>query len=134
VAVAEGSQANYPNATVGHAPDWIGCGGRPKGLMTLVSYASNIRDKTEYGRFWYPKTLIAVNRDTPPMSFVGRWGEEDRMDVKLAETRSFKLPGAPASPPLQGSWTDPMETIFCGDYKGATPCTGAVRGAVSSAP
>jgi hypothetical protein len=119
VAVAEGSQANYPQVKQAHVPDWIGCQGRPKGLLSLVSYSSNVRDVTEYGRLWYPTELIPAQANKPPMSFPGTWGEDDRTTVKVSRTRTLDVRRGPESPPLQPSWSDPLEAIFCGDYKGA---------------
>jgi hypothetical protein len=119
VAVAEGSQANYPKVRQAHAPDWIGCQGRPKGLLSLVGYSSNIRDITEYGRLWYPTELIPAAAGEPPMSFPGTWGENDRTELTVAETRTLDVRRGPRSPPLQGSWKNPVEAIFCKDYRGA---------------
>jgi hypothetical protein len=119
VGVAEGSQANYPKVNQAHTPDWLGCQGRPKGLLSLIGYASNIRDLTEYGRLWYPTELIPARADKPPMSFPGTWGEDDRTELMVARPRTLDMRRGPKSPPLQPSWRDPVGTIFCGDYAGA---------------
>jgi hypothetical protein len=76
VAVAEGSHANYPHADQKRSPDWAGCQGAPAGTTTLLSYASNIRDKTEFGWDWYPREggIHVVSEAEPPMSFPGYWG------------------------------------------------------------
>ena len=82
VAVARGSHANYPEADQERSPDWTHCQGLPAGLTTLISYASNIRDKTEYTWLWHqPETgLILVDAKTEPMSFPGSWGGYDEND------------------------------------------------------
>jgi len=76
VAVARGSQANYPKSDQEHTPDWANCAGVRKNSATLVSFASNIRDRTGEGFLWRPAEdgLIPVNVQRPPMSFPGYWG------------------------------------------------------------
>jgi hypothetical protein len=83
VAVAEGSQANYPDADQDRAPDWVGCSKKlPRGTAGLVSYASNIRDDTGYAWRWEPQAAIPVDATTPPMSFPGTWGRNERVELK----------------------------------------------------
>lgn len=120
VAVAEGSHANYPSADEKRAPDWASCAGTlPAGTSTAISYASNIRDRTEYGWLWYPppRGWIQVDAASPPMSFPGLWGADG--DIKLRNFRANLLSGnekAPATPSLQPLWRKPVETIFCDTY------------------
>lgn len=124
VAVARGSHANYPEADQERSPDWTHCQGLPAGLTSLVSYASNIRDKTEYTWLWHqpPRGLILVDATTRPMSFPGSWGGHDETILYnfKADQISVNGPG-PLSPPLQELWRHPLQKIFCsyshpGDY------------------
>ena len=117
VAVAEGSQANYPRADQSRSPDLVGCKLGLDQAGELLSYASNVRDKTDYGWLWYPAELIPVDEDTPPMSFPGTWGEDDRTELRMAETRTVESAGAPETPSLQEPWIDPVRAIFCGHYR-----------------
>ena len=54
VAAADGSQANYRFPNASQAPDWTGCANLPARTTTLVSYASNIRDRTGADWSWSP--------------------------------------------------------------------------------
>ncbi len=117
VAVAEGSHANYPAAAQKRSPDWARCAGAPAGVTTAISFASNIRDKTEYGWPWYPARLIPVDARTPPMSFPGTWGADDRTTLRNFRTNPLGKPGlGPKTPTLQALWQEPVRTIFCGRY------------------
>ena len=122
VAVAQGSHANYARADQKRSPDWAHCQGVPAGTTTLLGYASNIRDKTEYGWQWYPAEdglkLVGANR--APMSFPGYWGAEDTTSlVSFFKTDSLGKPGpGPRTPSQQGLWQRPLQTIFCGRYTG----------------
>lgn len=121
VAVAEGSHANYPQATQKRSPDWAHCQGAPAGTTTLLSYASNIRDKTEYGWQWYPSEggWLPADHRTFPMSFPGYWGANESTTLygffkesKLGEGHG---PETPSEQPL---WRSPVTKIFCGNYSG----------------
>jgi len=119
VAVAEGSHANYINAGEKRAPDWASCAGAPAGMTTALSYASNLRDRTGYGWFWFPPAdgWISAGADRPPMNFPGRWGAPG--DIVLRNLKANPLvdsEAAPATPSLQPVWREPVETIFCGTY------------------
>jgi len=120
VAVAEGSHANYPAAEQERAPDWASCAGlAPAGVTTAISFASNIRDRTEYAWPWYPADdgWIPVHANTPPMSFKGSWGKDDRATLTNFKVNSLGAPGhGPLSPPLQALWREPAALIFCGKY------------------
>jgi lysophospholipase L1-like esterase len=117
VAVAEGSHANYPAAAQKRSPDWAHCAGAPAGVTTAISFASNIRDKTEYGWPWYPGRLIPVDARTPPMSFPGTWGADDRTTLRNFRSNPLGKPGlGPKTPTLQALWQEPVRTIFCGSY------------------
>ncbi|MGE5635967.1 MAG: hypothetical protein ACM3UV_03345 [Nocardioidaceae bacterium] len=119
VAVAYGSQANYRVARQSRVPNFAECSGIPKDRLTLVSYAANIRDRTDDSRLWDPGPgdLRLVTAETPPMSFPGRWSAYNRMTL---ETLRRELPlgrqtgGGPSAPPLQRLWQKPMSTIFGG--------------------
>lgn len=119
VAVAYGSQANYRLARESRVPNFAECSGIPKDRLTLVSYAANIRDRTDDSRLWDPGPgdLRLVTAETPPMSFPGRWSAYNRMTL---ETLRRELPlgrqtgGGPSAPPLQRLWQKPMSTIFGG--------------------
>lgn len=121
VAVAEGSHANYPDPEQKRTSDPGHCAGLPEGAAAAISYASNIRDKTEYGWAWYPPEdgWIELGRTDPgPMDFPGTWGASDRTTLtnfNVHEIGAVK-PG-PKTPSLQPSWTDPVGTIFCGRYR-----------------
>jgi hypothetical protein len=116
VAAAEGSQANYRFAEERRAPDWAKCAGVPADTLTLVSYASNIRDKTGSAWSWRPAEHEMVNESNAPMSFVGRWGPYSRttLDNFREDIPLGKDQNGPASPPLQRLWQNPMRTIFGG--------------------
>jgi hypothetical protein len=116
VAAAEGSQANYRFAEERRAPDWGKCAGVPADTLTLLSYASNIRDKTGSAWSWRPSEHLIVTEATPPMNFVGRWApysrttlDNFREDIPLGNDSD-----GPATPPFQRLWQHPMRTIFGG--------------------
>lgn len=114
VAVAEGSQANYRVAEDRRAPDWGKCAGVPADTLTLVSYASNIRDRTDSKWSWTPADHLLVTSETPPMSFLGHWAPYSR--TTLENFRKGQALGrdqrGPATPTLQSLWREPMRTIF----------------------
>ncbi len=119
VAVAEGSHANYPRADQRRSPDWAGCQGAPAGTTTLLSYASNIRDKTEYGWEWYPGEggIITVSEDEAPMSFPGYWGaSEETMLYGFFKQTQLGEGHGPQTPSEQPLWRTPVTKIFCGNY------------------
>jgi len=119
VAVAEGSHANYPRADQKRSPDWAGCQGAPAGTTTLLSYASNIRDKTEYGWDWYPEEggIHVVSEAEAPMSFPGYWGASENTTLygffKATKLGEGHGPETPSEQPL---WRTPVTKIFCGNY------------------
>lgn len=126
VAVAEGSHANYPDPEGSRSPDLTSCKDAPEGLLTAISYASNIRDKTEYGWLWFPPAdgWIGVTRKTPPMSFLGFWGDPGGITLRNFKTNPIGDPeDAPKTPTLQPLWREPVETIFCGPFR-PRQCTG----------
>jgi hypothetical protein len=114
VAVAEGSQANYRVAEERRAPDWGKCAGVPANTLTLVSYASNIRDRTDSKWSWTPAEHVLVTSETPPMSFLGRWAPFSRTTLEnFRKGQSLgKDQAGPATPTLQPLWREPMRTIF----------------------
>ena len=116
VAVAEGSQANYRVAEERRAPDWAKCAGVPADTLTLLSYASNIRDQTDSKWSWTPAEHLLVTAETPPMSFLGRWGPYSRTTLENFRTdqRLGKDQQGPSTPTLQRLWQRPMQTIFGG--------------------
>jgi hypothetical protein len=121
VAVAEGSHANYPDPRQKRTSDPGHCAGLPEGVAAAISYASNIRDKTEYGWAWYPPEdgFIELGRKDPgPMDFPGTWGASDRTTLTNFNIHEIgKAKPGPKTPSLQGPWTDPVGTIFCGKYR-----------------
>ncbi|HEV7562799.1 MAG TPA: GDSL-type esterase/lipase family protein [Solirubrobacterales bacterium] len=120
VAVAQGSHANYPDPNQKRTPDPASCAHAPAGVATALSYASNIRDRTEYGWAWYPPPggWLPAAANKPPMSFPGTWGATDRIILRNFNSHQIGGDGhGPLSPPLQGSWSKPVATIFCGSYK-----------------
>ena len=119
VAVAVGSHANYPDPEEKRSPDWASCSGAPAGVTTAIGYASNIRDRTEFGWLWYPPAdgWLPVTPQTPPMSFPGTWGANDRTSLRNFTVTVLSEGGAPKSPPLQGLWQAPVRSIFCGRYE-----------------
>jgi hypothetical protein len=119
VAVAEGSHANYPDPEDTRSPDWTSCAGGPAGVTTALSYASNIRDRTEFGWLWYPPAdgWIPARPTEPPMSFAGAWGADDLTLLRNFAVHELHKGEAPKSPPLQGLWQDPVRSIFCGKYE-----------------
>lgn len=121
VAVAEGSHANYPRADQTRSPDWAHCQGLPAGTTTLLSYGSNIRDKTEYGWQWYPAEggwLSADIKDLP-MSFPGYWGASESTTLYgFFRENSLGAGHGPETPTLQPLWKSPLTKIFCGNYTG----------------
>lgn len=121
VAVAEGSHANYPQADQKRTPDPAHCQGVPAGTTALLSYASNIRDKTEYGWQWYPATdgWHLVNEDALPMSFPGYWGASDTTTlVGFFKSSRLSEGHGPRTPSQQPLWESPVAKIFCGNYSG----------------
>ncbi len=116
VAVAEGSQANYDNPNSSRSPDWATCAGIPGDALKLVSYASNIRDRTGAVWTWTPSSdqLMEVDAGVPPMSFPGTWGANDLTTLKTP-ARSHRLgSGAgPKTPSLQALWREPLRVVFC---------------------
>jgi hypothetical protein len=121
VAVAEGSHANYPDPEQKRTSDPGHCAGLPEGAAAAISYASNIRDKTEYGWAWYPPEdgWIELGRTDPgPMSFPGTWGASDRTTLTNFNVHEIGTAKAgPKTPSLQPSWADPVGTVFCGKYR-----------------
>jgi hypothetical protein len=120
VAVAEGSHANYPDPEEKRAPDWTSCQDLPDGITTAISYASNIRDRTEYGWLWFPRAdgWIKVTKKTPPMSFPGLWGDQGGITLRNFKSNPIGGPeDAPATPTLQALWRRPVATIFCGRFR-----------------
>jgi lysophospholipase L1-like esterase len=120
VAVAEGSHALYADAEESRAPDWGSCVGLPAGVTTAISYASNIRDRTEYSWFWYPPAegWLEAAAHQAPMSFPGRWGADGEIVLRNLKVNPLEeAEPAPATPSLQPLWQEPVKTIFCGKYE-----------------
>lgn len=115
VAVAEGSHANYPEADQSRSPDWAHCQHAPEGVASALSFASNIRDKTEYGWLWYPPPggWIEVDSETRPMDFPGAWGADENMFLYNFESNRLAEGDAPLTPSLQPLWREPVRVIFC---------------------
>jgi hypothetical protein len=117
VAVALGSHANYVSSDERRSPNWASCGGGlPRGFLTLLSYASNIRDETSFGTDipYRDLNLIRASVREPPMSFPGTWGANDSTTLVNERTQVLKQGSAPATPTYQPLWQDPLATIFCG--------------------
>jgi hypothetical protein len=114
VQVAVGSQANYPPRLSNRAPDWSTCQGIPRQAVALLSYVSNIRDRTGSDFTYVPKTLALVDRQTPPMTFPGTWGAKDSMQF-VTTYDDPDAPGGrgPATPTRQPLWQRPIFQIFC---------------------
>jgi hypothetical protein len=122
VAIAEGSHANYPKADQKRPPDPASCSkALPAGTSTALSYASNIRDKTEYGWLWYPpeRGWRVADPAIPPMSFPGTWGDKDTTTLAtyFKEFELGKGPG-PRTPSQQSLWEKPVPWIFCERFSG----------------
>lgn len=118
VAIAEGSHASYPDPGQSRTPDPAHCQGLPDGVATALSYASNIRDKTEYGWLWYPAPdgWLVADENEPPMNFQGTWGAHDRTTLENFNSHQLAEGPGPLTPSLQGPWINPVDTIFCGRY------------------
>jgi hypothetical protein len=118
VAVAEGSQANYPRANQKRAPEWQSCSNLPDFATDLASYAANIRDRTGYDWQWIPKrSPIVVTEKDPPMSFPGRWGGNDVTTLTNQTPHKPLASGlGPQTPSLQALWQDPLKIVFCTRY------------------
>lgn len=120
VAVALGSHANYVNTDDRRSPEWASCGGAavPKGSLTLLSYASNIRDETSFGTEITADQmqLIRAREKSFPMSFPGTWGANDLTRLENERENTLRLGPAPATPTYQRAWLDPLVTIFCGEH------------------
>jgi hypothetical protein len=118
VAVAEGSQANYRFPNPSQAPDWTGCANLPARTTTLVSYASNIRDRTSADWSWSPPAtgFEFVDARKFPMNVVARWAPYSRTELQtLHKTHPLGADAAgPATPSTQRLWREPMRTIFGG--------------------
>jgi hypothetical protein len=113
VAVARGSQAQYPNAAQQRSPDWGKCAGVPEGTVAVTSYASNIRDLTGYGFTWKPAETKIVDGRTRPMTFPGYWGANGGAELVNARTFTLEEGGEPKTPSMQAQWTDPLVTALC---------------------
>jgi hypothetical protein len=118
VAVAEGSQANYRFPNPSQAPDWTGCANLPARTTTLVSYASNIRDRTSADWSWSPppEGFEFVDARDFPMNVVARWAPYSRTELQtLHKTHPLGADASgPATPSTQRLWREPMRTIFGG--------------------
>jgi len=118
VAVAVGSQANYRVARQSRVPNFAECSGITKDRLKLLSYAANIRDRTDDATTWTPgpADLEFVDARDAPMSFPGTWAPFARMQLdNLRKPITFGDDAAgPASPPLQPLWQRPMNAIFGG--------------------
>ena len=54
---------------------------------------------------------------TPPMSFKGSWGADDRTTLRNFKSNALGKPGhGPDSLPWQTLWREPVPLIFCGRY------------------
>lgn len=116
VAVAEGSQANYRFPNPSQAPDWTGCANLPARTTTLVSYASNIRDRTRADWSWSAPEdgFEFVDARDFPMNVVARWAPHSRTELQTLH-RDHRLgddAAGPATPSVQPLWREPMRTIF----------------------
>ncbi len=115
VFVAQGSQANYPPALADRAPDWSTCQGIPHEAVSLLSYVSNIRDRTGKDLTWMPPELFLVDVATPPMTFPGTWGAKDTFQyVTTHDDPDVKGGRGPRTPSRQELWQRPVHRIFCG--------------------
>jgi hypothetical protein len=118
VAVAVGSQANYRVARQSRVPNFAECSGVTKDRLKLLSYAANIRDRTDDATTWTPDAgdLRLVDATKAPMSYPGTWAPWARMRLEnLRKSIPLGADGAgPASPPLQALWQKPMNAIFGG--------------------
>ncbi len=112
VAVAEGSHANYVRSFHGRSPDWAGCRNVSGDAVAALSYASNLRDRTEDGWGVIPSEIVVVDETTPPMTFPGRWGRYDRTVLENFRERELASGHGPATPTLQPLWTNPLRTVF----------------------
>jgi hypothetical protein len=113
VAVARGSQANYPKADQQRSPDWGRCAGVPEGTVAVTSYASNIRDLTGYGFTWKPAETHFVDGHSRVMRFPGYWGANGGAQLENARTFTIEEGGEPKTPSMQPQWTDPLVTALC---------------------
>lgn len=117
VSVAVGSQANYPPARAGRAPNWDICQGFGSATVSLLSDIWNIRDRTGQDYEWLPLELRLVNAHTPPMTFPGTWGDRDTFEYVTTseDTGEPKVGLGPRTPTRQDLWRDPVRRIFCGE-------------------
>jgi hypothetical protein len=116
VAVAEGSHANYPHAGA-QSPNWTSCAGLPDGMEAALTYAANVRERTDYAWQWYPARRSLARADALPMSFPGRWGLNDRSVLaNFAHHPTSRSGKGPKTPTLQPLWIDPLRTVFCNQY------------------
>jgi hypothetical protein len=114
VQVAVGSQANYPPLLSSRAPDWSTCQGVPRQAVALLSYVSNLRDRTGTDLTWLPSEIALVDRTTPPMTFAGTWGAKDSMQfVTTHDDPDAKGHRGPSTPTRQPLWQRPVFQIFC---------------------
>ena len=99
-------------------PNFAECSKIPKDRLSLVSYAANIRDRTDDSTRWEPNQgdLRLVGAAKRPMSYPGRWASYNRMTLEnfRKDQRLGRDSGAPESPPLQKLWQAPMREIFGG--------------------
>lgn len=114
VAVGEGSHANYLDSWTGRAPPWGGCRKISSATVDSISYAWNLRDRTGDWATQIPAEVLVVDKNTPPMSYGGLWGENETITLdNLRRPRLVIETGdAPESPPNHALWKDPLRTIF----------------------
>jgi hypothetical protein len=112
VGVATGSHANYAHPESGRAPDWTSC--RPNiagGAVLVLSYAANLRDKTNYSTDVIPHVVIA-HPNEPPMSFPGTWGLRDETVLQNIRHQTLAQGSGPDTPARKQMWRCPLEVLF----------------------
>ena len=112
IGVATGSHANYVHPEAGRAPDWTSC--RPSiaaGAVLVLSYAANIRDRTNYSPRVIPKVVIA-HADEPPMRFPGLWGLHDETVLRNLRRQTLAYGRGPDTPAHKQMWRCPLEVLY----------------------
>ncbi|HEX2087200.1 MAG TPA: hypothetical protein VHF89_16075 [Solirubrobacteraceae bacterium] len=113
VGVAVGSHAHYQHADAARPPDFSSCRGVPGRAVELLTYAWNIRDRTDDDWELRPAEWQQVGADDWPMTYPGSWGAEDVTEFKALATRELARDDGPKTPTRQALWTRPMRRIFC---------------------
>lgn len=116
VAVAEGSQANYDDASVDIPSNWLRCKGLGSHTLEVANLAYRIRDRTGDSTT-LPLDVELFDKSDPEMDFPGWWGLHNVTWFETAFGRRYDVTEetkGPESPARKRDWLEPVSSIFCG--------------------